>query len=362
MTRRVVVIAICVPAVVLAACGPLTVQRPAAEAPAVPPGGGLMLTGAGATFPFPLYSKWSQVYAEAEGVQVNYQSIGSGGGIRQFIARTVDFGASDLPMTDEQLARAGGAVLHIPTVAGAVVPVYNLAGVKAGLSFSGELLAAIFLGRITRWDDPQIVRLNPGVRLPAEEIVVVHRSDGSGTTAIWTNFLARVSPEWQSGVGEGTSVSWPTGLAAKGNEGVAALIKRLPNAVGYVELGYAATTGLDTGRVRNRAGRFILPSVEGTTAAVAGAVGQMPKDFRIVITDPIGPDAYPIAGFTWLLVREQQPDVRRGRALAEFLWWATHEGQRFAAPLHYAPLPPQVVDLLEGAMRRMTAAGQHLLP
>ena len=362
MIRRTFTVGLILTAGVLAACGPLTVQRPGEDAPAVPPGGAATLTGAGATFPFPLYSKWSQVYAEAEGVQVNYQSIGSGGGIRQFIARTVDFGASDLPMTDEQLTRAGGAVLHVPTVAGAVVPVYNVGGVDAGLNFSGEVLAAIFLGRITRWDDPQIVQMNPGVGLPAEEIVVIHRSDGSGTTAIWTNFLAKVSPEWKSGVGEGTSVSWPAGLAAKGNEGVAALVKRLPNALGYVELGYAVTTALDAGRVRNRAGRFVHPSVEGTTAAVAGAIGQMPGDFRVLITDPLGPDAYPIAGFTWLLVREQQADVRRGKALAEFLWWATHEGQRYAAPLHYAPLPPQLVDLLEVALRRMTAAGQHLLP
>lgn len=354
-------------AVVLAACGPLTVQKPdaqppGADAPPARPGGPLTLNGAGATFPFPLYSKWSQVYAAERGVQVNYQSVGSGAGIRQVIARTVDFGASDGPMTDEQMARAGGTVLHVPAVAGAVVPVYNLPGVDAELNFTGEILAAMFLGRITHWNDPQLVMINPQAALPATEIVVVHRSDGSGTTAIWTNFLAKVSSEWKTRVGEGTSVSWPTGLGGKGNEGIAALVNRIPNTLGYVELAYAVRSQMRLGRVGNRSGGFIRPSLESTTAAVDGAVDQIPEDFRIFITDPPGPAAYPISGFTWILVRQEQADRRRGQALAEFLWWATHAGQQYAEPLHYAPLPLRLLDRIEGTLRRMTASGQRLLP
>jgi len=347
-------------AIILAACGPRAVRQPDPSAPR--PGAPITLNGAGATFPFPLYSKWSQVYAAEKGIQINYQSVGSGGGIRQFIARTVDFGATDGPMTDEQIAQAGGIVLHIPTVAGAVVPVYNVEGVAPGLNFTGELLAAIFLGRVTRWNDPQILRLNPGVALPDGDIVVIHRSDGSGTTAIWTNFLGKSSPEWKQRVGEGTSVSWPTGLGGKGNEGVAELVNRTPNTIGYVELAYALTARMHVGIVRNRSGRFVTPSLESTTAAVGGAVDQVPDDFRIFITDPAGPDVYPIAGFTWILVRQEQADARKGKALAEFLWWATHDGQRFAAPLLYAPLPPRLVDRIEVSLRRMTAAGQRLLP
>jgi phosphate transport system substrate-binding protein len=347
-------------ALLLAACGPRTVQPP--EGPAPRAGAPITLNGAGATFPFPLYSKWSQVYAAQQGVQINYQSVGSGGGIRQFIARTVDFGATDGPMTDEQITQAGGTVLHIPTVAGAVVPVYNLPGVTPPLNFTGELLAAIFLGQVVRWDDPQVARLNPGTALPAEEIVVIHRSDGSGTTVIWTNFLGKVSPEWKQRVGEGTSVSWPTGLGGKGNEGVAQLVNRTPYALGYVELAYALTSKMRFGNVRNRSGRLVTPSLESTTAAVAGAVDPIPEDFRIFITHPTGPDAYPIAGFTWILARQAQADAQKGQALAEFLWWATHDGQRYAAPLLYAPLPPRLVDHIEVSLRRMTAAGQRLLP
>jgi phosphate transport system substrate-binding protein len=358
MTLRIVAVAMA--AVFLTACGPRAVQQPGTSQPR--PGAPVTLNGAGATFPFPLYSKWSLVYAAEKGVQINYQSVGSGGGIRQFMARTVDFGATDGPMTDEQQAQAGGTVLHIPTVAGAVVPAYALAGVDRPLNFSGEVLADIFLGRITRWNDPRLAGINPGVTLPAEEIVVVHRSDGSGTTAIWTNFLGKASPEWKSRVGEGTSVNWPTGLGGKGNEGVAQLVNRTPHTLGYVELAYALTSQMRFGAVRNRSGRFIRPSLESTTAAVDGVVDQVPEDFRIFITNPPGPDAYPLSGFTWILVRQEQGDPEKGKALAEFLWWATHEGQRYAAPLLYAPLPPRLVDHIEASLRRMTAAGQRLLP
>jgi len=344
-------------AVLVTACGPRTVAPPEGQS-----GSDVTLVGAGASFPYPLYSKWSQVYAQQRGVRINYQSIGSGGGIRQFIARTVDFGASDGPMTDEQVAQAGGGVLHVPMIAGAVVPVYNVEGAGRGLNFTPEVLAGIFLGEITRWDDPRLVRANPSVALPAADLVVVHRSDGSGTTAIFTNYLGKVSPTWKSRVGEGTSVNWPVGLGGKGNEGVAQLVDRTPNAIGYVELAYAVTSGMTLGAVRNRAGRFVAPSLESTRAAVAGAVDMVPDDFRVFITDPPGPGAYPIAGFTWILIRQEQRDARTGKALAEFLWWATHEGQRHAAPLLYAPLPARLVDRIEVSLRRITAGGHPLLP
>lgn len=319
------------------------------------------LNGAGATFPFPLYSKWSQVYAAERGVRINYQSIGSGGGIRQFIAKTVDFGASDSPMTDEQIGQAGGRVLHIPMVAGAVVPVYNIPGVGQGLNFTPDVLADIFLGKITRWNDPRLARVNPQAALPAADIVVVHRSDGSGTTAIWVNYLSKVSPEWKARVGEGTSVNWPTGLGGKGNEGVAGLVRQTPYALGYVELAYALTNRMTFGNVRNRAGQFVRPSLSTTTRAMAGAVPSMPADYRVFFTDPPGRDVYPIAGFTWILIYGEQPDPVKGKALVEFLWWAAHEGQRYAPPLLYAPLAPQLVRRVEGTLQSVTSGGQPLL-
>jgi len=320
------------------------------------------LNGAGATFPFPLYSKWSQVYAAEKGVRINYQSIGSGGGIRQFIAKTVDFGASDSPMTDEQIRQAGGRVLHIPTVAGAVVPVYHIPGVGPGLNFTGEVLADIFLGKITRWNDPRITKLNPDVNLPSAEIVVVHRSDGSGTTAIWVNYLSKVSREWKEKVGEGTSVEWPTGLGGKGNEGVAGLVRGTPNSLGYVELAYAVTNRMTFGKVRNKAGQFINPSLSSTTKAMEGALPTIPKDYRAFITNPEGRDAYPIAGFTYLLIYGEQPDPVKGKALVEFLWWAIHDGQKYAPPLLYAPLPKSLVQRLEKTLRTVTSGGKPLLP
>lgn len=344
----------------LTGCGPRAVQQPGSQQGRS--GSAVTLVGAGASFPFPLYSKWAQVYEQQRGVRVNYQSIGSGGGIRQFIAGTVDFGASDGPMTDGQVAQAGGVVLHVPMVAGAVVPVYNLEGMGSGLNFTPDVLAGIYLGEITRWDDPRLVQANPSATLPAAELVVVHRSDGSGTTAIFTNYLSKVSAPWKSRVGEGTSVNWPAGLGGKGNEGVAQLVARTPNAIGYVELAYAITSQMTFGNVRNRSGRFITPSLESTTAAVDGAVDTVPDDFRVFITDPPGPDVYPIAGFTWILIRQEQPDSRKGKALAEFLWWATHDGQRYATPLLYAPLPPRLVDRIEVALRGITAEGRRILP
>jgi phosphate transport system substrate-binding protein len=323
---------------------------------------GLTLNGAGATFPFPLYSKWSQVYAAEKGVQINYQSIGSGGGIRQFISKTVDFGASDGPMTDEQVAQAGGRVLHIPMVAGAVVPVYNLAGIGPVLHFTPDVLADIFLGKITKWNDPRIMKANPNVSLPAADIVVVHRSDGSGTTNIWTNYLSKVSPEWKAKVGEGTSVNWPTGLGGKGNEGVAGVVKQTPNSLGYVELAYALTNQMTFGAVQNRAGQFVRATLSSTSKGVDGAVKNMPEDYRVFFTNAEGRDVYPIAGFTWILIKGDQGDPVKGKALVEFLWWATHDGQKYAPTLLYAPLPKSLVARIERTLKTVTAKGAAVLP
>lgn len=340
------------------ACSSRTGQQP--QAP--PRGGGpVTLVGAGASFPFPLYSKWAQVYEQKTRVRINYQSIGSGGGIRQFIEKTVDFGATDGPMNDQQISDAGGRVLHIPTMAGAVVPAYNISGVGPGLKFTPEALARIFLGEITVWNDQRLAGVNPGVTLPAAQIVVVHRSDGSGTTRIWTNYLSKVSPQWKARVGEGTSVDWPTGLGAKGNEGVAELVSRIPNTLGYVELAYAVTSKMTYGNVRNAAGRFVQPSLESTTAAVQGALDAIPEDFRVFITSPAGAQAYPIAGFTWILIRGEQPDQRKGKALVDFLWWAIHDGQQYAPPLGYAPLPAGLVQRIERALKSVTSNGKPLL-
>lgn len=319
------------------------------------------LNGAGATFPFPLYSKWSQVYAATLGVQINYQSIGSGGGIRQFIEKTVDFGASDGPMTSEQIQQAGGRVLHIPMVAGAVVPVYNVPGVGIGLNFTPDILADIFLGKITKWNDRRIVQVNPTAGLPATDIVVVHRSDGSGTTAIWVNYLGKVSKEWKDKVGAGTSVNWPTGLGGRGNEGVAGLVRQTPNSLGYVELAYALTNKMAFGNVRNKAGQFVRPSLSSTTKAMEGALNAIPADYRVFFTDPAGKDAYPIAGFTWILMYGEQADPVKGKALVEFLWWAVHDGQKYASILLYAPLPKSLVARIERTLKTVTSRGQPIL-
>ncbi|OGB91938.1 MAG: phosphate ABC transporter substrate-binding protein PstS [candidate division NC10 bacterium RIFCSPLOWO2_02_FULL_66_22] len=321
----------------------------------------MLMNGTGATFPYPIYSKWFDEYIKVDpSVRFNYQSIGSGGGIRQIMERTVDFGASDGPMTDEQLTKAPGELFHIPTVLGAVVPTYKLPG-DPKLRFTSDLLAEIFLGKITKWNDPRIVAVNPGVALPDRPIIVVHRSDGSGTTYIWTDYLAKVSKEWEQRVGRGTSVNWPVGLGGKGNEGVAGQVKSTPGAIGYVELAYATKNNLPAAAIRNQAGKFVEPSIQSTTAAAAGAAKNMPSDFRVSLTNPPGEDAYPIASFTWLLVYKDQPHQVKGQALVKFLWWAIHDGQKYTSNLLYAPLPSQVVSQIEAKVKQITYQGKPLL-
>jgi phosphate transport system substrate-binding protein len=311
----------------------------------------LTVTGAGATFPYPLYSKWFYEYSNAHpGVRFNYQSIGSGGGIRQITARTVDFGATDAAMTDAEMAKAPGKILHIPTAIGAVAVVYNLEGVQAGLRLTPDVLADIYLGRITKWDDPRIASLNPDIKLPRRDVVVAHRSDGAGTTDIFTNYLGVVSEDWTKKVGRGKSVRWPVGLGGKGNEGVAGLVRQTPGAVGYVELAYAEQTRMTAAALKNREGEFVLPTLESTSAAAAGAVKTMPEDFRVSLVDAPGKTAYPIAGFTWILVYRDQRDPAKGKALVSFLKWAIHEGQKMAPALLYAPLPKPVVERVEKAI------------
>jgi phosphate transport system substrate-binding protein len=303
----------------------------------VPCEGQMLINGAGATFPYPIYSKWFDEYAKVDpSVRFNYQSIGSGGGQKQILAQTVDFGASDGPMSDENLAKAPGKLLHIPTVAGAVVVTYNLPGEPA-LKLSGPVIADIFLGKITRWNDRKITALNPGIKLSDSDVVVVHRADGSGTSYIFTDYLSNVSKEWEKKVGRNTSVKWPTGLGAKGNEGVAGQVKQLPGAIGYVELAYAHQNKLPVAEVQNAAGNFITPSLESVTEALASA--KVPPDFRFSMVNPPGAKAYPIGGATWLLVYQEQKDPAKGKKLVEFLKWASAKGQAMAAALDYAPLP-----------------------
>jgi phosphate transport system substrate-binding protein len=306
----------------------------------------IQINGAGATFPYPLYSKWFSEYNKLHpNVEINYQSIGSGGGVRQLTNRTVLFGASDYPLTPEQQLAAPGKILHLPTVLGAVVPAYNIPGVSAELKFTGPLLADIYLGKITKWDDPQITALNGGVSLPGTGITVVHRSDGSGTSYIWVDFLAKVSPEWKKRVGVAAAVKWPVGVGAKGNEGVAGLVKQTPGAIGYMEPVYATQNKLSFGSVKNSAGKFIKASAPAVTAAAAAAAGQIPEDFRVSITNPPGDAAYPVASFTWLLLYENPQDKAQGKVMVDFLKWALTDGQKFAADLGYSPLPKEVVDL-----------------
>jgi phosphate transport system substrate-binding protein len=328
---------------------------------AAPAAAQVKLNGAGATFPYIIYQDWMITYNKAHpDVQLNYQSIGSGGGIRQFSDGTVDFGASDAPMKDSAIAAINGNVLHIPTVLGGDVPTYNLASVKATLRFTPDLLADIFLGKVTKWSDARIAAANPGVTLPNEDIVVVHRADGSGTSFIWTDYLSKVSPEWEQKVGRGTSVNWPVGLGGKGNEGVTATVQQTPGAIGYVELGYAMANKLPAGLVRNKAGKFITPSLETITAAAAGAMKTMDPgtDFRVSITNPDGENAYPIASFTWFLLHKQYSDVAKAGALVKFVWWAETEGQPRAAPLGYAPLPQQLRPWIEARLKSITADGR----
>ena len=302
------------------------------------------INAAGATFPYPIYSKWFDEYHKLHpNVQINYQSIGSGGGIRQLLDKTVDFGASDGPMTDEQLQQAGFKILHFPTVLGADVPSYNIPGLTAELKFTPEALAAIFLGKVTKWNDTAIAGPNPGVKLPAEDIVVVHRSDGSGTTYIWTDYLSKVSDEWRTKVGKNTSVNWPVGLGGKGNEGVAGLVKQTPYSLGYIELIYAVQNTIPYGTVKNEAGQFVKASLTGVSAAAAGAAKSMPDDFRVSITNPPGKEAYPISSFTWLLIPAQIQDAGKKSAIKDFIGWMLTSGQQFCEPLAYAKLPKEVV-------------------
>jgi phosphate transport system substrate-binding protein len=320
------------------------------------------LTGAGATFPNPIYTKWFDAYHKKTGVQINYQSIGSGGGIRQFTEGTVDFGATDGPMNESQIQALNGNVLHIPTVLGAVVVTYNLPSLgDTKLKFDGNILVDIFMGRITKWNDAKIAALNPGVKLPAMDLVVVHRSDGSGTTYVFTDYLNKFSREWKDKVGYATSVNWPVGLGGKGNEGVTQQVKQVEGALGYVELIYAISNRLPYAQVKNAAGNYITPSLESVTAAAAGARLEKDTDFRVSITNAPGADAYPIASFTWLLIRKDNKEPAKARLIRDFLqWMITPEAQKMAAELHYAPLPSPVVSLVQARIPTLKASGKAI--
>ena len=328
---------------------------------ASPLGAQVRLNGAGATFPNIIYQTWILTYNQKfDNVEINYQSIGSGGGIRQFSDKTVDFGGTDAPMADSAITAIGGNVLHIPTVLGAVVPTYNLAGVSQALRFTPDVLADIYLGKITNWNDARIASINPGLTLPRQDIIVVHRSDGSGTSYVWTDYLSKVSPEWLQKVGRGTSVNWPVGLGGRGNEGVTATVRQTPGAIGYVELGYAIINKMAFGGVRNKAGNFITPSLESVTAAAQGAMDDMGPntDFRVSITDSPGAQAYPIASFTWLLMRKEYPDAAKARELVRFVWWTLSEGQAKAPSLGYAPLPKEMLPWIEARLKNITSGGR----
>ena len=314
----------------------------------------VLITAAGATFPYPIYSKWFEEFDKAHpDVEINYQSIGSGGGIRQLTEATVDFGASDMPMTDEQISKVKIRPLHFPTVLGGIVPTYNLPGVTQDLKFTPEALAGIYLKKITKWNDAALTKVNPGVKLPNEDIVVVHRSDGSGTTFVFTDYLSKVSPEWKKEVGSNTSVKWPTGLGQKGNEGVAGLVKQTPYAIGYVELIYAIQNKMGYGLMQNAAGTFLKADFNSVTEAAAGAARNMPDDFRVSITNAPGKNAYPISTFTWLLIPSTIADASKKKTIIEFLHWMLTDGQKYCANLGYAPLPKQVVVKEEKAIAKI---------
>lgn len=334
-----------------------------AVALAAPAAAQVKLNGAGATFPNIIYQDWMLTYNKAHpDVQLNYQSIGSGGGIRQFSDGTVDFGGSDAPMGDSAIAAIKGDVLHIPTVLGADVVTYNVADAKQALRFTPDVLADIFLGKITKWNDPRLAAINPGVTLAGADIVVVHRSDGSGTSYIFTDYLSKVSPEWSEKVGKGTSVNWPVGLGGKGNEGVSATVAQTPGAIGYIELGYANANKLPVAELRNQAGQFVTPTLAATTAALAAAMGSMSPstDFRVSITNPAGKGAYPIASMTYLLLHKTYSDAAKARELIKFVWWSETEGQARAEPLGYAPLPRQLGPWIETRLKSITAGGQSV--
>lgn len=311
----------------------------------------VLINGAGATFPYPIYSKWFSVYGKMNGdVQFNYQSIGSGGGIKQISAKTVDFGATDGPMTPEQMNEAPGRIYHIPMVMGAVAVTYNLGGIK-DLKLSPDVLADIFLGKITSWNDARIAADNPGVSLPSQSIIVVHRSDGSGTSFIFTDFLSSVSPTWKAKVGKATSVNWPIGLGGKGNEGVAGLVKQTKGSIGYNELAYAVHNNLSYASIKNQSGAFIEPTVESTSKAAEGVA--IPDDFRVSVVNSSNPEAYPLAGFTWLLVYKDMDDPVKGKAIVDFIKWAVHDGQEYAEELLYSPLPANVVEMIDSKLSKI---------
>ena len=322
------------------------------------------LTGAGSTFAYPIYSKWFDEYSKVQpNVTLNYQSIGSGAGIQQFTAQTVDWGATDAPMKDSQLAKAPREVLHIPTVAGAVAITYNVKGVPNNLKLTSDTLSKIYLGQIRNWNDPALKADNPGVNFPDEPIVTVHRSDGSGTTNIYTSYLSAVSPDWSSQVGHGTDVKWPVGLGGKGSEGVTGQVKQSEGSIGYVELSYAKQNNLSVALIKNKAGNFVEPTLDNTKAAIQTAVANMPADFRAgSVGNPDGANAYPISGFTYILVYKDQQDQAKGKALVDFLWWGIHDGQQYAASLDYVAQPPEMVAKVEAQIRKITYNGKSLAP
>ncbi len=355
MTRRLVGFGA---ALLLIGCGGKGASGGSGDSTAVSTGT-MRLTGAGATFPDPIYKRWFAEYAQKTGVEINYQSIGSGGGIKQFTEGTVDFGASDSPMNADQMAAVQGQVLHFPTVLGAVVITYNVPALgTTPLKFDGPTISAIFLGKITKWNDPRIRTMNPGAKLPNTDIIVVHRSDGSGTSFVFTDYLSKIDPEWKSKVGASTAVNWPVGLGGKGNEGVTQQVKQSEGSLGYVELIYAISNNLPYAQVKNREDHFIAPSLESVSAAAASAEFAPDTDFRVSITNAGGPDAYPIASFTWLLIHPDMPDGSKARAIKTFLeWMVTDSAQAMAQQLHYAPLPKSVVSLEQERIKTLKAAG-----
>jgi phosphate transport system substrate-binding protein len=323
--------------------------------------GTVALQGAGASFPSPLYQKWLSEYGRLHpNVRIDYQSIGSGGGIKQLKEQTVDFGASDAPMKDEDLKSASGEILHIPTVLGAVVIIYNLPELGQQLRFSPDVIADIFLGKIKKWNDAKIAADNPGVALPTTDITVVYRSDGSGTSAVFTEYLSKVSAEWKEKVGAGTSPNWPIGLGAKGNEGLTGQVKKTPKTIGYTELAYAVQNKIPVGLIKNAAGNFVTPSIEAVIAAAAASAATTPEDLRVSITDATGPDAYPISSYTYILVYKEQKDPAKGKALVDFLWWGIHDGEVYAKELQYAPLPAEIVKKAETKINSITSSGTPL--
>jgi phosphate transport system substrate-binding protein len=342
----------------LASCKPNDAKTDTAGA-AAPTSSGVDLNGAGATFPYPIYRKWFADYAAKSGVKINYQSIGSGGGIKQLQEQTVDFGASDAPMSDDEMSKAkGGPIIHIPTVLGAVAVTYNVPGITGGLKLTGDVVADIFLGKVTKWNDPRVSALNPDLKLPASDILVVHRTEGSGTTFIFTDYLSAVSPAWKGGPGKGKEVQWPVGLGGKGNEGVAGTLKQTPGAIGYVEIAYATQNGLPVAAIRNADGKFVAPSIESATAAAAGALAVLPTttDYRVSIVNAKGAGSYPISSFTWLLVYRNMPDAK-AKKLKDFLGWALHDGEQAAASLNYAPLPAAMVSRLDSLVGALGGPG-----